>query len=88
MFNTDTIVVTDPSSVDGEGGNLFVSKPEAFAPGDTPEPGSSDEIEWIVDLGPGRDGIAFFPGAGPHFYALGGAGITFNAGEAEGSTWT
>lgn len=52
-FNTDLITVRDMS-----GGNTRVAidlRGGAFAPGATDEAGDSDEIEWSISLGPGRE---------------------------------
>jgi Ca2+-binding RTX toxin-like protein len=89
VANTDTIRVTNPAGASGEGGNLFLDlRGGLFEPGMTDEPGSSDEIEFIIDLGPGRDGIAVFPGDVTHTITAGQSGssnhVNLNAHETDG----
>jgi Ca2+-binding RTX toxin-like protein len=91
VSNTDTVAITDVPM-----GGSFIGITVAqglltggvlrFAPGFADEPGGSDEIEFDVDLGAGKDG--FFldyraPAAANHT-VLGGKRINLNAGEGDG----
>src|SRR3954470_7466610 len=86
VFNTDTVVVNISTSAE-----VSPSIPTNLAPGFTDEPGSSDEIEIIVNSGPSPDAIHFFPGfstSGSNTIRLGSSGtqqlVNLNAAEADG----
>ncbi len=92
--NTDTIVVNNASSSQRADGIFYIQIPEpgttgANGPGFTNEPGSSDEIEWRFNYGPGgRVGISPLvstsdPGSTVDL-ALGGNQVNLNAGESDG----
>jgi Ca2+-binding RTX toxin-like protein len=78
---TNAINVNDTST-----GSTFVqlilNRP--YAPGATPEPGSSDEIEFNLSFGDGFDQLLLIGSAGPDHWNLGDAGINLNANEATG----
>ena len=90
VFNTDTVVLNDVSP--GGAGDLGYFLVDLgggpFAPGNDPEAGTSDEIEFIVNYGPGNDVLIFFPGSGAHNFSLGSVGgqsfINANADETDG----
>jgi Ca2+-binding RTX toxin-like protein len=78
---TDTINVNDTSA----GGSTFVQLMPGngpFAPGDTDEPGASDEIEFSLSFGGGlSDQLVLIGSLGPDHWTLGDTGINLNADE-------
>src|SRR6266511_2384207 len=83
VTNTDTIKVIGAAgsdqllSINVSGG--------PFAPGKTDEPGSSDEIEFNVDLGGDlSDGVSVFGALSGNVIRAGAKGLNLNAGEADG----
>ncbi len=85
VTNTDTIVVTDRSDFGGT--YLAINTGTGgFAPGLTPEPGSSSEIEFRVDFAGGSvDGLEISSGvSGSASFRSGTFGINLNASEAVG----
>lgn len=92
--NTDQVVVNNASSTQRADGIFYIQIPEAGVdgpngPGFTNEPGSSDEIEFTFNYGPGgRVAISPLvstadPGSPVHL-ALGGNQINLNADEVDG----
>jgi Ca2+-binding RTX toxin-like protein len=91
VHNTDLIVLTDgPDSL-----RTVTEAPQIatdFAPGFTDEPGASDEIEIVLDLGLGEDiarfGVATIGGVPPLDLTFGMSGTqavaNLNAGEVDG----
>ena len=92
--NTDQIVVNNASPIQRLASIFYIQIPEAGVvgpngPGFTNEPGSSDEIEWTFNYGPGgRVGISPLvstsdPGS-PMDVRLGGNQVNLNAAETDG----
>jgi Ca2+-binding RTX toxin-like protein len=83
VTTTDTVVI---NKVTTEFVDVRVD-PSTFVPGFTDEPGSSDEIEFIVNFGPGDDEFEAFVAdttTGSQSYVAGGSQINFNAAETDG----
>ena len=80
-FNTDRISVTGAA----EHQHVLISQNSTnpFGPGVHDEPGSSDEIEFVIDLKEGTDIIEIGAG-GPINIRWGTAGINLNASEGDG----
>jgi Ca2+-binding RTX toxin-like protein len=85
VTNTDIVTIANTSTTDPFG-PFHVTQVPAFAPGSTDEPGSSDEIEFFVDLGTQGGAVHFnFNGsATPIDVAAGGNLINLNAAESDG----
>ena len=82
--NTDLITVAE-TTPDAQGTVTIDLGPGPFAPGATDEPGSSDEIEFAVDLGGGIDALSVVGGAGMDAFVAGLNGINLNALETDGA---
>ena len=81
--NTDTVVINDTSA----DGNMFfyiIPSGGPFAPGFTNEPGSSDEIEFVVNFGAGGDDVFALDAYAPVNIAAGGNLVNLNADEGDG----
>lgn len=87
VTNTDTIVVNNSSATKPLNSIFYIGEyisNSGNSPGFTNEPGSSDEIEFQINFGPGgRLGIQNSPGQ-PVNIALGGKKINLNRYEADG----
>lgn len=91
VASTDTVSITDVPAGGSFSGvtvaqGLLTGAVLRFAPGFTDEPGGSDEIEFDVDLGAGKDGF-FLDYRAPtvaNHTVLGGKQINLNAGEGDG----
>lgn len=89
VTNTDTVVINNTSSVQALFGPIYIKFREPFAPGATDEPGSSDEIEFEANFGPGGTlglDVTFStsdPGV-PFNVAVGANQVNLNAAEADG----
>jgi Ca2+-binding RTX toxin-like protein len=83
--NTDTIVVTGTGSDD-----VFVvdTRSGPFAPGATPDPIGSSEIEFQVDLGGGPDLLRIFGTDGPDRIVVGSSGVDIDDDAAANITMT
>ena len=93
-FNTDQVIVNNASASQPLSSYFYLQIPEAGVtapngPGFTNEPGSSDEIEFTLNFGPGGK-LAISPlvstsdPGSPVDLALGGNQINLNAGESDG----
>jgi Ca2+-binding RTX toxin-like protein len=85
VTNTDTIAISSTSDTQTFG-PFHVHEPELFVPGLTNETGSSDEIEFVVDMGTqgGDVHFDFHASASPVTVAAGGNQINLNAAESDG----
>jgi Ca2+-binding RTX toxin-like protein len=89
VANTDTVVINNTSATQALTGPFYIKFREPFAPGATDEPGSSDEIEFEANFGPGGPlgvDVTFTtsdPGV-PMNVSLGANQINLNADEADG----
>jgi hypothetical protein len=90
VTSTDTVSISDLATgrafmyVDVVEGTLSGSA-LPFGPGFTDEPGASDEIEFNVDLGDGRDALGLsYLAPKPVHVVLGGTQINLNAAESTG----
>src|ERR671918_2938931 len=83
--NTDTIVVTGSGRDD-----VFVvdTRSGPFAPGATPDPSGSSEIEIQVDLGGGPDLLRIFGARGPDWIVVGSSGVDLDDDAAANITMT
>jgi Ca2+-binding RTX toxin-like protein len=83
--NTDAIVVTGTGRDD-----VFVvdKRSGLFAPGATPDPAGSSEIEFQVDLGGGPDLLRIFGTRGPDRIVVGSSGVDLDDDAAANITMT
>lgn len=107
MTNTDTVIINDVTPPPGPGGGLATASIDivldggAWGPGFSDEPGASDEIEFVINLGapgpaPGVEGDTVdFDGSASQVAStvvLGGDQANLNADEVDGLTpmlsWT
>jgi Ca2+-binding RTX toxin-like protein len=83
--NTDTIMVTGS----GRDDVLVVDiRSGPFAPGATPDPDGSSEIEFNVDLGGGPDLLRIFGTRGPDRIVVGSSGVNLDGDAAANITTT
>jgi Ca2+-binding RTX toxin-like protein len=87
---TATVTNVDTIKVQGDATDqlLLISLENGpFAPGKTDESGTSDEIEWTVDLGAGDDDLLdIFASTGDDNITVGLHGVNLNAGESSPDT--
>lgn len=88
--NTDTVVINNSSTTQPLVFPFYLGLREPLGPGFSNESGSSDEIEFVVDFGPGgKLGLQSAysttdPGTGPVYVTIGADQINLNAGEQDG----